>query len=43
MKKEFKAGHHMEWNTEAGHVLGTSKKKIITAITFNGRTVHVSK
>lgn len=43
MKKEFKAGHHMTWNSEAGHVLGTIKKKIISTITFKGCTVQVSK
>ncbi len=43
MTKEFKAGDHVEWNSEAGHVRGTIKKRIISAITFKGYTVHASK
>jgi len=43
MKKQFKARHHVEWNSEAGHVLGTIKKKIISTITFKGYTAQVSK
>lgn len=43
MKKDFKAGDHVEWNSEAGHVRGTIKKKITSAITFKGYTVRASK
>lgn len=43
MKKEFNAGHHVEWNSEAGPILGAIKKKIISTIAFKGCTVHVSK
>lgn len=43
MRKDFKSGDHVGWNLETGHAQGTITKKIITAITFNGRTVHVSK
>jgi hypothetical protein len=43
MKHEFKIGDHVEWNSEAGHVRGTIKKKITSAITFKGYTVHASK
>jgi len=43
MKKEFKAGYHMTWNSEAGHALGTITKKIISTIAFKGCTIHVSK
>ena len=43
MKKDFKVGDHVGWNSEAGRVRGTIKKKIISAITFKGYTVHASK
>jgi Hypervirulence associated proteins TUDOR domain len=43
MKKDFKVGDHVEWNSEAGHVRGTIKKKISSAITFKGYTVHASE
>jgi DNA-3-methyladenine glycosylase II len=39
----FKAGDHVEWNSEAGRVRGTIKKKITGPITFKGYTVHASK
>jgi hypothetical protein len=39
----FKVGDHVEWNSEAGRVRGTIKKKITSQITFNGYTVHASK
>jgi hypothetical protein len=40
---DFKVGDHVEWNSEAGRVRGTIKKKHITEITFKGYTVHASK
>jgi len=43
MKKDFKVGEHVGWNSEAGRVRGTIKKKITSAITFKGYTVHASK
>jgi len=43
MPPGFKTGDHVGWNSEAGHVHGTIKKKITTAITFKGYTVRASK
>jgi Hypervirulence associated proteins TUDOR domain len=43
MTHDFKVGDHVEWNSEAGRVRGTIKKKIISEITFKGYTVHASK
>ena len=43
MKKNFKVGDHVEWNSEVGHVRGTIEKKIVSAITFKGYTVRASK
>lgn len=43
MKSTFAIGDHVEWNSEAGHVRGTIKKKVSSAITFKGYTVRASK
>jgi hypothetical protein len=43
MTNDFKAGDHVAWNSEAGRVRGTIKKKVTAAITFKGYTVHASK
>lgn len=43
MKHEFKVGDHVSWNSEAGRVRGTIKKKVTTAITFKTYTVRASK
>ena len=43
MPHEFKVGDHVEWNSEAGRVRGTIKKKNITRIKFKGYSVHASK
>ena len=43
MKHGFKVGDHVEWNSEAGHVRGTIKKKVTTAIKFKTYTVRASK
>lgn len=43
MKKDFKVGDHVEWNSEAGRVRGTIRKKITSAIPFKGYTVRASK
>jgi Hypervirulence associated proteins TUDOR domain len=42
MIDDFKVGDHVEWNSEAGRVRGTIKKKITSAITFKGYIVHAS-
>jgi len=43
MVSQFQAGDHVEWNSEAGRVRGTIKKKITSRIRFKGYTVHASK
>ncbi|HAO78693.1 MAG TPA: DUF2945 domain-containing protein [Verrucomicrobia subdivision 3 bacterium] len=43
MKQEFKAGDHVEWNSEAGRVCGTIKKKVTSPIKFKTYTVRASK
>ena len=43
MKKAFTVGDHVVWNSEAGKVRGTIKKKITSAMTFKGYTVRASK
>ncbi len=43
MKRAFKVRDHVEWNSEAGRVQGTIKKKITSEITFKGYKVHASK
>ena len=42
MKRTLAVGDHVEWNSEAGRVRGTIKKKITSKITFKGYTVHAS-
>jgi hypothetical protein len=42
MKHEFKVGDHVTWNSEAGHVQGTIKKKIVSATKFKTYTVRAS-
>ena len=42
-KDEFKVGDHVEWNSEAGRVRGTIKKKVVAAIKFKTYTVRASK
>ena len=43
MKKDFKVGDQVGWNSEAGNVRGTINKKITSAVTFMGYTVRASK
>ena len=43
MKKDFRIGDHVEWNSEAGRVRGTIKKKVTSAIRFKTYTVRASK
>ncbi len=42
-KDAFKVGDHVEWNSEAGHVRGTIKKKVSAAMKFKTYTVCASK
>ena len=42
-KEAFKVGDHVEWNSEAGRVLGTIKKKVTSAVKFKTYTVRASK
>jgi hypothetical protein len=42
MKREFKVGDHVGWNSEAGHVRGTIKKKVTSAIKFKSYTVRAT-
>jgi hypothetical protein len=43
MKKQFKVGDHVSWNSEVGRVRGTIKKKVISEIKFKTYLVHASK
>ena len=43
MTKVFKVGDHVSWNSEAGRVKGTIKKKITSKIKFKTYIVHASK
>jgi Protein of unknown function, DUF488/Hypervirulence associated proteins TUDOR domain len=43
MARDFTVGDHVSWNSEAGRVRGTIKKKITSAITFKGYRVHASR
>ena len=43
MAHDYKVGDHVSWNSEAGRVSGTIKKKITSEIEFKGYTVHASK
>ena len=43
MAHDFKKGDHVSWNSEAGRVRGTIKKKITCPIRFKGYTVRASK
>jgi hypothetical protein len=43
MKKDFKVGDHVGWNSQAGHARGTIKKKITSTSRFKNYTVHASK
>jgi len=43
MNADLKVGDHVGWNSEAGPVRGTIKKKITSAIRFKGYLVHASK
>jgi hypothetical protein len=43
MKQEFEIGDHVEWNSEAGRVRGTIKKKVVSPIKFKTYIVRASK
>jgi hypothetical protein len=43
MTENFKIGDHVEWNSEAGRVTGTIRKKHTSEIKFKGYIVHASK
>ena len=43
MPKAFKIGDHVSWNSEAGRVSGTIRKKITAPMKFKGYTVRASK
>ena len=43
MKKVFNVGDHVGWNSEAGHVRGTIKKKVTSATKFKTYVVRASK
>ena len=43
MKKSFKRGDHVEWNSEAGRVRGIITKKVTSDVHFKGYVHHVSK
>ena len=42
-KHAFKVGDHVEWNSEAGRVRGTVKKKVTSAVKFKTYIVRASK
>ena len=43
MSNAFKVGDKVAWNSEAGRVRGTIKRKIVAAIKFKSYTVRASK
>jgi hypothetical protein len=43
MPINFKHGDHVEWNSEAGRVRGTIKKKVTSQIIFKGYKRHATK
>jgi hypothetical protein len=43
MKRVFNVGDHVSWNSEAGNVRGTIKKKVTSAVKFKTYTVRASK
>lgn len=42
MTQQFKIGDHVQWNSEAGRVRGTIKKKFVSETQFKGYTRHAS-
>jgi hypothetical protein len=43
MRREFKVGDHVSWNSEAGHVSGTIIKVHTKDVDYKGYTPHASK
>lgn len=43
MPGEFQIGDHVSWNSEAGRVSGTIRRKISAPMKFKGYTVRASK
>src|SRR5438876_10551911 len=43
MKREFKVGDHVTWNSEAGHVSGTIIKVHTKNVNYKGYTHHASE
>ena len=43
VKKHFKRGDHVSWNSEAGRVSGAFAKVVTSEIEFKGYKVHASK
>ena len=43
VKKRFKRGDHVSWNSEAGRVRGRITRVITTRTRFKGYTVHASQ
>jgi Hypervirulence associated proteins TUDOR domain len=43
MKKEFKRGDHVEWNSEAGRVRGIIQKKVTADFNFKGYIHHATR
>ena len=43
MATEFKRDDHVEWNSEAGRVRGTIRRKVTREIVFKGYRRHASK
>jgi hypothetical protein len=43
MKRQFKLGDHVSWNSEAGRVRGIIKKKVTAPMRFKNYMVRASK
>ena len=43
MRKIFKVGDHVSWNSEAGRVRGRITRKLTRAIKFKGYLRHASR
>lgn len=43
MRSEFKIGDHVEWNSEAGRIRGTIRRKVTAPMKFKTYTVRASK
>jgi hypothetical protein len=43
MRRKFKVGDHVAWNSEAGHVSGTIIKVHTKDVDYKGYTHHASK